>query len=211
MNKEDDELVIELDDDEIDVDAATREALEAVDRVEQGAGPGEDPPAKASPDTEASTQLAAWREEALRARADYENLMRRSEREREENRKYLLSSTFRDLLPVVDNLGRALAASGTIEDLKLGVGLIHRQLLDLLKVYNVRPVESVGRPFDPAVHEAVARVEDAGVTVATVSEELQTGFMIGDRLLRPAMVKVAMPLSGANDAEAANESDDVTS
>jgi molecular chaperone GrpE len=210
MNKEDDELVIELDDDDVDVDAATREALEAVDRVEQTAGTSEDPPAK-STDAEAATQLAAWREEALRARADYENLMRRSEREREENRKYLLSSTFRDLLPVVDNLGRALAASGSIDDLKLGVGLIHRQLLDLLKVYNVRPVESVGRPFDPAVHEAVARVEDAAVAVATVSEELQTGFMIGDRLLRPAMVKVAMPVTGASSDGGANESDDVTS
>ncbi len=210
MNKEDDELVIELDDDDVDVDAATREALEAVDRVEQTAGTSEDPPAK-STDAEAATQLAAWREEALRARADYENLMRRSEREREENRKYLLSSTFRDLLPVVDNLGRALAASGSIDDLKLGVGLIHRQLLDLLKVYNVRPVESVGRPFDPAVHEAVARVEDAAVAVATVSEELQTGFMIGDRLLRPAMVKVAMPVAGASSDGGANESDDVTS
>lgn len=211
MNKEDDELVIELDDEEVDVDAATREALEAVHRVEQGTGMAEGPATKATPDAEVSAQLAAWREEALRARADYENLMRRSEREREENRRYLLSSAFRDLLPVVDNLGRALAASGSIDDLKLGVGLIHRQLLDLLKVYNVRPVESVGRPFDPAVHEAVARVEDPGVTVATVSEELQTGFMIGDRLLRPAMVKVAMPIAGASESGEASESDDVAS
>lgn len=211
MNKRpDDELIIELDDDvesDVDVDAATREALEAVDRVER-----RDPPAGAAsvpPPAETGTdaEALAWREEALRSRADYENLKRRTEKEREETKKYLLTSTFRDLLPIVDNLGRALTATGTISDLKLGVELIHRQLLELLRHNGVRPIEAVGRTFDPSLHEAVARHEDADVAAPTVADELQAGFTIGDRLLRPAMVRVAMPVARPATADENPDSD----
>ena len=99
----------------------------------------------------------------------------------------------RDLLPVVDNLQRALAAGGTVDDLKLGVELTLRQFTDLLKQRGVVEVPALGAPFDPAVHEAVARVDDETVEAPTVIDELQRGYTLHGKLLRPALVRVAMP------------------
>src|SRR4029450_2258946 len=95
--------------------------------------------------------------------------------------------------PVVDNLQRALAAGGSVEDLKVGVELTLKQFLDLLRQRGVGEVPAVGTPFDPAVHEAVARVDDASVTTPTVVDELQRGYTLNGKLLRPALVRVAMP------------------
>lgn len=191
-----DEFEVDLEE-EVDVDIATREALDAVSRVEgqehSDSGDAEAPERSDALVETLQNDLAAMREQALRTLADFENFRRRTERERDEAKKYLIASTFRDLLPIVDNLGRALSSAGSVEDLKTGVGLIHRQLLDLLRQAGVRPIEAIGKPFDPAVHEAVARFEDPSVPTATVADELQPGFMIGERLLRPAMVRVAMP------------------
>lgn len=187
---EDQEFEVDLES-EIDLDAATQEALDAVVRNKDVA----DDPAVIDPQVEAlRAEALTWREQALRARADYENLVRRTEREREDNKRYQLAGALRDLLPIVDNFGRALGATGSIEDLKVGVGLIHRQMVDYLRAAGVRPIESAGQVFNPAVHEAVARTESADVSVATVVDEFQTGYMIADRLLRPALVRVAMPV-----------------
>jgi molecular chaperone GrpE len=99
----------------------------------------------------------------------------------------------RELLTVADNLGLALSAEGSAEDLKRGVELIHRQMAELLRRFGVTEVPAVGQAFDPTVHEAVSREESAEVKAPTVSAELRRGYKLHDRLLRPAMVKVAVP------------------
>ena len=183
---------------ELDVEAATREALEAVEAVERG-GDADAPAAMGGggDDTDVAAlqaELADLRDRSIRTLADFENYRRRSEREREDLRRFAVADALRDMLPVVDNLERALAAGGTVEDLKLGVELTLRQFKDLLRQRGIAEVPAVGAPFDPAVHEAVAREEDADVSVPTVTTELQRGYTVHGRLLRPALVKVAMPV-----------------
>src|SRR5262245_66427295 len=93
----------------------------------------------------------------MRTLADFDNFRKRSERERQDLKKYALTEPFRDFLGIVDNLGLALSAAGGADDLKRGVEMIHRQMLDLLRRHGVHEVSALGQPFDPAVHEAVAR------------------------------------------------------
>lgn len=144
-------------------------------------------------------ELARAQEEArnhlerlARAQADFENFRRRAQREREELALYANQGLLKDFLPVLDNLERALAAgeAATAESLRAGVDLTARQFRTLLEKHGVTPVEAVGQPFDPNVHEAVMQ-EPGDYEVPTVVLELQKGYKIGDRLLRPAMVKVA--------------------
>jgi molecular chaperone GrpE len=98
-----------------------------------------------------------------------------------------------ELLPIVDNLERALQApaQGDAESVKKGIELIHKQLSDLLKKRGVTPIAALGADFDPNVHQAVIHEESADHREGEVMQELQRGYKIGDRLLRPAMVKVA--------------------
>jgi molecular chaperone GrpE len=103
----------------------------------------------------------------------------------------------RELLTVADNLDLALSAQGSAEDLKRGVEMIHRQMQDLLRRFGAVEVPAVGQPFDPTVHDAVAREESADVKTPTVTAELRKGYKMHDRLLRPAMVKVAVPAETA--------------
>jgi molecular chaperone GrpE len=199
-DSDEDAYVLDLEEGaDADVDALTREALAAVsarrdDAEEKGVAtvPGEE----ATPDAavaELQTELADLRDRSIRTLADFENYRRRSERERDDLKRFAQGDVLRDLLPVVDNLQRALAAGGTVDDLKLGVELTLRQFTDLLKQRGVVEVPALGAPFDPAVHEAVARVDDETVQAPTVIDELQRGYTLHGRLLRPALVRVAMP------------------
>ena len=111
---------------------------------------------------------------------------------------------------MVDNLERALESEGSAADLKLGVDMIRKQLETILSRHGVERVAALGEPFDPTVHEAVMRVEDAGVDEPRVRGELQSGYVLHDRLLRPAMVKVAVPVvaeAGADGESAEPEAD----
>lgn len=138
-------------------------------------------------------ELEDLRDRSLRTLADYENYRKRVERERTESRRYAGFEVLRELLEVVDNLERAVAAPGSVDELKQGVELILKQLHDLLRRAGVRPVPAVGEPFDPNMHEAVSRDQDATVDQPTVTAEHQPGFWMHERLLRPAVVSVAMP------------------
>lgn len=138
-------------------------------------------------------EIADLRDRSVRTLADFDNFRKRVERERSELRRHAVSEALRDFLDVVDNLERAVTASGSLEDLKAGVEMTLRQMLDVLKQHGVRPVEAEGEPFDPNVHEAVAREESAEVQAPQVLEELQRGYLLHERLLRPARVKVAVP------------------
>lgn len=133
------------------------------------------------------------RDQYLRSRADFENYRKRAEREKADYYKYALISPMRDLLPVLDNLERAIAhASDGSEDFQKGIELILKQLQDLLQKYGVKTFGEVSEPFDPARHEAIMREENTSVAPHTVTDVFQKGYVLHDRLLRPAMVKVSV-------------------
>ncbi len=201
----DEEYEIEAEDTE-DLDMAMREALEAVEREEERLeSVGEDDSEAADSISEFArlqAELADLRDRSVRTLADFDNYRKRVARERREEQRYAVFELVRELLAVIDNLERALSAEGSAEDLKLGVEMTHRQFIDLLRQHGLSRVPAVGEPFDPSVHEAVARYEDAEVGEPTVSEELQSGYVLHERLLRPAMVKVALPAEEADPDEA---------
>lgn len=145
-------------------------------------------------------ELAAARDEArsanerwVRERADLENVKKRAQRERADAVRYGNEALVKDLLPVVDNLERALKATGAgaPDALVEGVGLVVKSLHDVLERHGVTRIASHGEPFDPAHHEAVAHVESAEHPPNAVIEEHQPGYRLHERLLRPALVTVA--------------------
>src|SRR6266446_6454183 len=150
---------------------------------------------------ELEAELAAAREEArqnqerwLRERADLENLKKRAARERAEAIRYANESVLKDLLPVVDNLERAVEharGGGNGQTLVEGVALVLKSLRDVLERHGVTRIEAKGTPFDPAQHEAMAHVESAEHEPNSVIEEHQPGYRLQERLLRPALVSVA--------------------
>ncbi len=129
----------------------------------------------------------------LRLLADFDNYRKRADRERDEKVRFALAEPIRQLLPVVDNLERALTAQGQLEDLRSGVEMTLRQLGEALRRLGIEAVPAVGERFDPRVHEAVMSVESSEVTMPTVIDEFQRGYKLHERLLRPAMVRVAVP------------------
>jgi molecular chaperone GrpE len=143
--------------------------------------------------------LAEAQDVAARRQADFENYRKRVERERTETYNRVVGELARKLLPVVDNLARALDAERSVEASESkefrhflnGVELIGKQLSEVLESFGVEPIASVGERFDPHVHEAVVTAPSDEHEPDTVIEELARGYRIGDRLLRPAMVKVA--------------------
>jgi molecular chaperone GrpE len=130
----------------------------------------------------------------LRQAAEFDNFRKRTERERRDRALYAAADLLGELLPVVDNLERAVGADAPehgIDDFRRGVELIHKQLLELLVKHGVTAVEAVGTDFDPNVHEAVLYEPSPDHREGEVIEEFQRGYKLGDRLLRPSMVKVA--------------------
>jgi molecular chaperone GrpE len=186
-------VALDLDGQTEDLDAAMRDAVAAVEGVEE-----ERKGSREADDDEDETarlrrEIADLRDRSMRTLADFDNFRKRAERERQEGRRYALLEPLRDFLEIVDNLGLALSAAGSADDLKRGVEMIHRQMQDLLRRHGVKEIEALNQPFDPALHEAVSREEDPTVRKATVVGELRRGYFLHDRLLRPAMVKVAVP------------------
>lgn len=143
--------------------------------------------------------LAEAQEAVARRQADFDNYRKRIDRERGEAHSRVVADAARKLLPVVDNLARALDAERSVETNESkefkhflhGVELIGKQLNDVLESFGVQPIASVGERFDPHVHEAVVTEASDEFEPDTVMEELARGYRIGDRLLRPAMVKVS--------------------
>lgn len=138
-------------------------------------------------------------EQLMRRQAEFENYRKRVDRERTEIYAKARAEIVTDLLPVLDNLERALGSGAQIDSgdavrdgIVTGVKLIHRQFLDVLSGLGLSPVKAVGEPFDPHMHEAVTTETNNELPENTVIEELQRGYKLGDRLLRPAMVKVSV-------------------
>jgi molecular chaperone GrpE len=146
------------------------------------------------------SELAAMKDRALRALADAENTRKRAEREKAETSQYAVASFARSLLPVADNLRRALdalhaekrtAMDDNARAILDGVEATERELQGVLARHGVKLIEAAGARFDPHLHHAVAEVPAQGQEAGTVVNVIQSGYTIGERLLRPAMVTVA--------------------
>lgn len=142
-------------------------------------------------------QLRAEAEEhqqrLLRAQADFDNFRRRTLKEKEELAKYASSKLINELLPVFDNFQRALTTSGDVEisSYTKGVEMIFRQFEGVLKAEGLESMEVVGEPFNPEYHQAIMQVESDEYEEGIVVEEVQKGYILKDKVLRPAMVKVS--------------------
>jgi molecular chaperone GrpE len=164
----------ELNDNAPDVapDSETRDALDALQREKD-----------------------ALQDRLLRTAAEFDNYRKRMDRERRDLADYTAADVLKDLLPILDNFERALQAPAAADTdaFRKGIELIHKQMLDVLKKRGIKPIEALGTDFDPNFHQAVIHEESATHREGEVMAELQRGYLIGDRLLRPAMVKVAKP------------------
>ena len=182
----------------------TEETLEAIPSADPAADTA-DPAAnsaeaKALPDAAAISQeefdrLKAERDSLLdrlaRLQAEFENARKREARERNDFRDYAVAGAIEQFLPVLDNFQLALKSTGSTEQLCTGVELIVKQMEEALRSLNVQPVETVGTEFDPRVHEALEMVEKPELPDHQVFDEVRRGYRIKERLLRPALVRVA--------------------
>jgi molecular chaperone GrpE len=172
------------------------------------------PAAAQTPDeriTALEAEKADLRDRMLRIAAEFENWKKRSRKEQTDAESKVRESVLRDLLEVMDNLERATAATGGATDLasvQQGIALVLRLFGQKLERYDVKPVEAKGKPFDPRLHEAISQAPSSDVPPGTVIAELQKGYKLGDRLLRPAAVVVAIaPPASASPKESASEID----
>jgi len=139
----------------------------------------------------------------LRAKAELENFRKRTDRDADQRRDADASLLVGRLLPVLDNLERALRAAGAADDpLMSGVALVHQQFLDILGREGLAPIDTAGATFDPHRHEAVEVVRDSGREAGVILQEMQKGYMFRDRLIRPALVRVA---GGPDEGDRRNE------
>ena len=128
----------------------------------------------------------------LRARAEFDNARRRAERERSEFMQFAAMDLVREILPVLDDFERALKVETADRNYAKGVELIYQRLYETLKKMGLEPIETVGKQFDPNLHQAIERVETNDVEDQTILDEFQRGYRFRGKLLRPAMVKVAV-------------------
>lgn len=195
---------------------STPESLEqdAVNEVEQTtAEPTEEQEPQAPPTLEeqleqAQKELAQSEDKYLRLQAELVNFRRRKQEELDEFRKYQGMNIVRDLLGPLDNLQRAVDAAeqgSSIDDLKLGVQMVAQQFVDTFGQFNVQKMATVGQPFDPNFHEALQQEESSELQPMTVMRELECGFRMHDRVVRPAKVVVSKAPEAAQQTEASPE------
>ena len=191
--------------DKADDEAAAETSTEASGTEAPGTeAPGTEAPGTEAPGEEATErtpeeEAAELKDRLLRALADVENTRRRGGRDLDEMRRYGASNFAKDLLNVCDNLGRALASAPddletrdeSFQTLVAGVELVEKELLAAFEKHGIKKIDSVGEMFNHDVHQAMYEVEDTGRPAGTVVEVLQPGYVMHDRLLRPAMVAVA--------------------
>ncbi|MFK7894898.1 MAG: nucleotide exchange factor GrpE [Myxococcota bacterium] len=212
-----------------EMEEALREATEAVD--EDGAAVAHEAAAAAddaSPDKltiemlsaelqdlkshheEKSKEFEEQNQQFLRLQAEFENFRRRSLKEKQESLKFGHQNLVKDLLSAVDNLERALehgaqTAGAEAKGILDGVELVHREVLGAMAKHAVSEIEAEGRPFDPAVHEAMGQIPNGDVTPNTVLKKQQKGYVIHDRMLRPSRVLVARELTPEEGGSATDE------
>lgn len=181
---------------EVSISEEAQHLAEESDVGQPEVAPGEPPPEGGST---AEQQIADLKDRLLRALADVENTRRRAERELEETRKYAASNFARDLLSVPDNLRRAIDSIGgelragneSVRNLVLGIEMVEKELLTAFERHGISRIDPLGQKFDHNYHQAMYEVPTADQPSGTVIEVLQPGYVMRDRLLRPAMVAVA--------------------
>lgn len=171
-------------------DGGTDAAAIPTERPEDAAAGLDDNPGRAAQERD------AYRDQLLRLRAEFDNFRKRMERERLQLFARATEEAVRDILPIVDDLERALAAdtgdvSGSFHQ---GIEMIYRQMLEMLRRRGLEPIDAIGQDFDPNIHEAVAYEPAEGRREGEIIGELRRGYRLGDRLVRPAMVRVAQEL-----------------
>jgi len=167
-------------------------------------GGEETPPASAKPAEAIAAseveKLKAERDALLdrlaRLQAEFDNARKRAVRDQQEFREFAAADVIKNFLPILDSFERALKAAGDSTDFRNGIELIYRQFQDALQKIGVQPIVAMGQPFDPRIHEAVEMVDSTEVPDHHVLDELQRGYKYKDRLLRPAMVRVARNTRG---------------
>jgi molecular chaperone GrpE len=170
--------------------------LPAADGEENPAAPGEQSAAGGADSASAELQklkaeYSELRDRLARMQAEFDNARKRAAKEQQDFRDFATADAIKSILPVIDSFERALQAKSEAADFRSGVELIYKQLQDALAKLGVRPVAAKGEPFDPHFHEAIEMVETANAADHEVLEELQRGYTFKERLLRPAMVRVA--------------------
>ena len=152
---------------------------------------------EAAPAADTATEIARLKDQVLRALAESENIRRRMQKEIDDTRKYAVANFAKEMLPVADNFRRALDAipkesesSETLKHLVTGVEATERQLLANLDRFGIRKIEPLGHPFDPNLHRVMLEIDDPAQPAGTVTQILQDGYMIHDRLLREALVAI---------------------
>jgi len=186
---------------------STQQPNPSTSQADNPPGKGQDGPASAAGDVNSlRAQVEAaekardqYRDLAQRARADFENYQKRMQRDLADERRFAQKPLAADLLPVLDNLERATAAAqqaGEKGPLVQGVNMVQAQLLDILRRHGIFRIDALGKPFDPHQHEAVMQQPSAEHPPSTVVQVFEPGYLIHDRVLRPAKVAVSINPSG---------------
>lgn len=178
-----------------DTDTEANDVNEPIDAKDAPPG-GAD---AADPLAAARAEAAEMKDRLLRTLAELENYRRRAEKERQDTAKFAIAAFARDMLTVADNLRRGLEtvsaedrkANPAVETLAAGMELTERETLATLERHGIRKVDPLGEPFDHNLHQAMMEIEDASKPAGTVAQVMQAGYVLNDRLLRPAMVAVA--------------------
>jgi molecular chaperone GrpE len=162
------------------------------DTREDGGSAGAQPQVKGSEFDKLKAERDTLVDRLARLQAEFENARKRAVREQQDFREYALADAVKELLPTLDSFERALQTSaGDRSEFRGGIELIYKQLQDALVKLGLRPIPAKGEPFDPHLHQAIEMVDTRDVRDHHVLEELQRGYKLKDRLLRPSMVKVA--------------------
>jgi len=173
--------------------------------------------ANAAPEASLTEQLQAAADERdanydrfMRAQAEFENYRKRAQKEAEESTRYQALPITRDLLPAIDNLRRAIAAGDTTDKQELvkGVQMVAEQFEAVLAGRSVVPIEALGKPFDPNLHEAVQQMPSAEHPPMTVLQEIERGYLLHDRVVRPSKVIVSAEAPNQTSAESAGSQED---
>jgi molecular chaperone GrpE len=199
-------VVTETDDNPVAADAAAEETA-----AEDRPGKPHEPTAEERL-REMENRLAAREKEydethdkLLRVSAEFENYRKRTAREMVDFRKYAVQSLLKEMLSAVDHIELAIQAAASNsapgKNLTEGLSLTLKELLRIFEKFNVMPIEAVGKPFNPEFHEAILREESGELPENTVLREMQKGYMIGNRLLRPSLVVVATPRKAARPSD----------
>lgn len=179
------------------------EAIGAEDAMASGTEPAVEQSAESQLKSEVE-KLTAERDQLLdrlaRLQAEFDNTRKREAKERADVRDYAVQNAVEPFLGVMDNFQLALKAQGSAEQLRAGVELILKQMEEALRGLNVQPVEAVGAQFDPRIHEALGSIETAEHPDHQVLEEIRRGYKIREKLLRPALVRIAVNPSQVDNA-----------